>query len=168
MNSGRHHEVARAAHRAALGGGAEELDHVRNVAVAARLQLGLDLGQGRAQFRGRGGVERLNRIVRLVDHMVNRLVTEVDLVKAGAVMKEAAPDQTEFLEGGEAAIDRDQVARGTRQVAVDLFDARRQRRLISASRIAMRGWVIRNPAAFRRAQARSRGVEEGVATEVFT
>ena len=55
------------------------------------------------------------------DDVIDRLVVELDLVKAGAVVEEAAANEAEFFEGGETAINGNEIAGAVFEILMDLL-----------------------------------------------
>ena len=108
---------------AAGRGDAEEFDHVRDIAVAAILQDFLDLLDDVAQFAGGFGIDLFHIVSVLAHDVVVVRAIEVDFVKGGAVVEEAATDEIELFEHGQAAIYGDEIARAVGKIIVQLLDA---------------------------------------------
>ena len=107
------------------------------------------------KFAGEFGGDGFEDFALFADDVIDRLVVELDLVKAGAVVEEAAANEAEFFEGGETAINGNEIAGAVFEILMDLLGGGR---LMSAVRMAMRGCVMRRPADLRRVQACSRAL----------
>jgi hypothetical protein len=102
--------------------GCEKRSHVGDFRESAGFEVGLDLGEHVAEFSRELGGNCLENSTFLADDVVNGLGRELELVKARAVVEEAAANQAQFLEGGETAINSDEVAGAVFEIEVDLFD----------------------------------------------
>src|SRR5471032_2945120 len=78
---------------------AKKLDDVAELAVTAGAQLFLDLVQRAVQFRRGLGIEFLDAVRRLADHVVTRGLAEIDFVERGAVVKKRAAHEADLLKG---------------------------------------------------------------------
>ena len=103
----------------------EELDHVRDLRVATGFQRFFDAAENHAKLRGVFSVELLDFVALFRNDVIGALVLEIDLIKTRAVVEIAHTHKADYLEGGEATINRDEVARRVGQVSVNLFDAGR-------------------------------------------
>ena len=135
----------------------EELHKVGNVSVAAGFQRVFDALEDSAKFRRAFGVELLDVVRVLRDDVVrSRVTVEGDLVEAGAIVEIAEAHEADFLEGGKAAVNGDEITGGIGEIAMNLFDARRRGTFQESfqNRDARLG-----NAQTRRLEARARGVD---------
>lgn len=104
----------------------EELDEMGDVGVSAGLELFLDVFHDGAELGAALGIE-FGDVVRVFrnDVVGSGVAIEGDLVEAGAVVEIAEADEADFLEGGEAAVNGDEVAGGVGEIVMDLLDAGR-------------------------------------------
>ena len=115
-----------------LGGGGElsgavvgeEGRHVGDVGVTAGFELGFDFGKHGAQFFGQGRGKGIEDGAFFAHDVIDRLVVELNLIKAGAVMEEAAAHKTEVFEGSETAVNGDKIAGAVFETHMDLFNGR--------------------------------------------
>ena len=113
-------------HAACLGSLPEKFDHVRDVRVATRLERFLDLHYAAPEVGGRFRIDAFDLVAVFADKVIARVrLAEIDRVKAGAVVIERPAHEANFFKGGQATIDRHQIARLFCEIAVDLLNARR-------------------------------------------
>lgn len=101
----------------------KELDDVPDTGVATRPKFFFDFHQSGVKFSRRFGVEFLDIIRGLADHVVMHRPAQVDFVQAGAVVKKRPADEPDLFESRHAAIDCHQIAGVCTHKLVNLFDA---------------------------------------------
>lgn len=102
----------------------EKLDEMGNLAVAASDQRFLNTTDDRAKFGGIFGIQFFHFICLLRNNVVRVFSIELDLIKAGTVVKITKADEAHFLKCGETAIDGYKIAGGVSEVTMNLFDTR--------------------------------------------
>jgi hypothetical protein len=106
----------------------EELYEVGNVGVSAGAEGFFDLLHNGTEFSAALRIEFGDVISVFGNDVIGGIIpVEGDLVEAGAVVEITEADEADFLKGGEAAVDGDEVASGVREIVVKLFDAGRSR-----------------------------------------